>query len=158
VTNSVNVEDPSRVRDEVMGLFATRYPGTNFAALTQAFDDFKALFDGNYPGYLACDTRYHDLRHSLDISLAMARLIDGHDRACAPDERLGGRRAMLGVLIALLHDAGYIKRTGEEQVENGAIFTKVHVSRSADFISAYLPKVGFAAEAPVAARLVHFTG
>src|SRR4029077_20699792 len=37
-------------------------------------------------------------------------------------------------------------------------FTKVHVSRSADFISAYLPRLGFNAEAAVAARLVHFTG
>jgi hypothetical protein len=32
------------------------------------------------------------------------------------------------------------------------------VSRSADFISAYLPQLGFAAEAPLAAQLVHFTG
>ena len=31
-------------------------------------------------------------------------------------------------------------------------------SRSADFISAYLPKIGFAAEAPLASRLVHYTG
>jgi hypothetical protein len=71
---------------------------------------------------------------------------------------LGARRAILGVLIALLHDSGYLKRTSECHVENGAVFTKVHVSRSADFISAYLPQVGFAAEAPLAARLVHFTG
>jgi hypothetical protein len=32
------------------------------------------------------------------------------------------------------------------------------VSRSADFISAYLPNLGYAAEAPLASRLVHFTG
>jgi len=64
----------------------------------------------------------------------------------------------MGILIALLHDSGYLKRSSEAQVENGAIFTKVHVSRSADFIAAYLPKLGFAVEAPLAARLVHFTG
>ena len=88
----------------------------------------------------------------------MARLVDGHDRTCAPADRLGARRAAMGVLIALWHDAGYVKRTSEAGVENGAIFTKVHVSRSADFIAGYLPKVGFAAEAPLASRLVHFTG
>jgi hypothetical protein len=38
------------------------------------------------------------------------------------------------------------------------VFTKVHVSRSAEFAAAYLPQLGFAAEAPLAARLVHFTG
>jgi len=46
----------------------------------------------------------------------------------------------------------------EAQVENGAVFTKVHVSRSADFLTRYLPTIGFGAEAEVAARLVHFTG
>src|SRR5690606_25903257 len=35
---------------------------------------------------------------------------------------------------------------------------KIHVSRSAELVAAYLPQLGFAAEAPCAARLVHFTG
>src|SRR5690606_3584865 len=110
------------------------------------------------PGYLACDTLYHDMRHTLDMSLAMARLIEGHDRTRAEADRLGPRRAMLGILLALFHDSGYVKRKSESPVENGAVFTKIHVSRSADFISAYLPAVGFAEEAPTGARLVHFTG
>lgn len=158
VTNRVNVEDPDRVRDAVLSLFAARYPGSDFTALGRAFGDFKALFEGRYPGYLACDTLYHDIRHTLDMSLAMARLIDGHERSSGQAERLGPRRAVLGVLVALLHDCGYLRRASESDVENGAVFTKVHVSRSADFIAAYLPTLGFAAEAPVAARLVHFTG
>ena len=158
VTNRVNVEKPREVRDAVLRLFAARYPGAGFTPLERAFDDFQALFEGRYPGYLACDTLYHDIRHTLDMTLAMARLVDGHDRSCAPSERLGARRAMLGILIALLHDAGYLKRTSEANVANGAVFTKVHVSRSADFIAAYLPKIGFAGEAGLAARLVHFTG
>jgi hypothetical protein len=65
---------------------------------------------------------------------------------------------MLGVLVALLHDCGYLKRSSEAKVENGAVFTKIHVSRSADFISSYLPVLGFAAETPLATRIVHFTG
>jgi hypothetical protein len=158
VTNRVNVEDPVRVRDAVLALYATRYPGADLAPLERAFSDFKALFEGNYPGYLACDTLYHDMRHTLDITLAMARLVDGHDRGCAAADRLGPRRAVLGVMVALLHDSGYLKRASEAAVENGAVFTKTHVSRGADFIAAYLPTVGFAAEAPLAARLVHFTG
>lgn len=158
VTNRVNVEAPSAVRDAVLELFTGRYPGADFKPLERGFADFWALFTGRYPGYLACDTLYHDVRHTLDMSLAMARLVDGHDRTCAPTERLGARRAMLGVLIALLHDSGYLKRSSEAEIGNGAVFTKVHVSRSADFISAYLPKIGFAREAPLASRLVHFTG
>jgi len=158
VTNRVNVEDPVRVRDAVVALYTARYPGIELAPLERAFADFQSLFEGGYPGYLACDTLYHDMRHTLDMTLAMARLIDGHERACAAADRVGPRRAILGVLIALLHDSGYLRRASETAVENGAVFTKTHVSRGADFISAYLPKLGFGAEASLAARLVHFTG
>ena len=158
VSNRINVEDPDQVRDAVLRLFAARYPGADLVPLARAFGDVKALFEGSYPGYLRCDTLYHDLRHTLDMTLAMARLIDGHDRTQPEAERLGARRATLGVITALLHDSGYMKRASEADVENGAMFTKVHVSRSADFLSRYLPTIGFADEATVAARLVHFTG
>jgi hypothetical protein len=158
VTNLVNVEDAAQVRDAVAAIYAARYPGIDLAPLARAFDDVNALFDGNYPGYLPCDTLYHDVRHTLDMTLAMARLVEGHDRACPGTEQLGGRRAVLGVVIALLHDSGYMRRASEANVENGAIFTKVHVSRSADFLARYLPTIGFGAEAEMAARVVHFTG
>ena len=158
VTNRVNVEDPARVRDAVLAIYAARYPGADLAAVERGFADFKAMFEGRYPGYLACDTLYHDMRHTLDMTLAMARLVDGYERSSADADRLGPRRAVLGVLIALLHDSGYLKRAAEAAVENGAVFTKTHVSRGAEFIAAYLPQVGFGAEAALAARLVHFTG
>ncbi|MDH3319749.1 MAG: hypothetical protein OEO84_08675 [Betaproteobacteria bacterium] len=158
VTNKINVEDPDRVRDAVLALFAARYPEADLAPLRRAFDDVKSLFQGTYPGYLPCDTPYHDLRHTLDMTLAMARLFDGHDRSHAEAERIGARRAMLGIIVALLHDSGYLKRASEAHVENGAVFTKIHVSRSADFLTRYLPQLGFADEAPAAAKLVHFTG
>jgi hypothetical protein len=158
VTNRVNVEDANQVKDAVVALFAARYPGAQFAALGRAFDDVSALFEGRYPGYLPCDTLYHDERHTLDMTLATARLVDGHDRACAAPQRLGARRAVLGVVIALLHDSGYLRRLSEANIENGAVFTKIHVSRSADFLLRYLPTIGFGAEAEVASRLVHFTG
>lgn len=158
VTNRVNVEDADQVRDAVIELYAARYPGSDFSELSRAFGDVRALFEGTYPGYLPCDTLYHDARHTLDMTLAMARLIEGHDRICPSGEALGPRRAALGVIIALLHDAGYLRRSSEAQVENGAIFTKVHVSRSADFLARYLPTIGFGAEAETASRVVHFTG
>ncbi len=158
VSNRVNVESAPQVRDAVLEIFAHRYPGVDFSQLARAFVDVQALFEGRYPGYLACDTLYHDIRHTLDMTLAMARLVDGHDRICAPQDRLGARRAMLGVIIALLHDSGYMKRESESEIENGAIFTKVHVTRSAEILANYLPKVGFAAEAEVGSHIVHFTG
>lgn len=158
VSNRVNVESAPQVRDAVLEIFAHRYPAVDFTQVGRAFDDVQALFEGRYPGYLACDTLYHDIRHTLDMTLAMARLVDGHDRICAPQDRLGARRAALGVIIALLHDSGYMKRESESEIENGAIFTKIHVTRSAEILANYLPTVGFAAEAVVGSQIVHFTG
>ena len=158
VTNRINVEDANQVRDAIASMFAARYPGIQLAGLERAFADVHALFEGRYPGYLPCDTLYHDIRHTLDMTLAMARLVDGHDRVRPGTERLGPRRAILGVVLALLHDSGYMRRVSEAGIENGAVFTKVHVSRSADFLLRYLPTIGFGTEAELAARLVHFTG
>ena len=93
------------------------------------------------------------------MTLALARLVDGHDRTCAAPDRLGPRRAVLGVsdrAAARLRLSA--SAAPKAAVENGAVFTKTHVSRGADFIAAYLPTLGFGAEAPMAARLVHFTG
>jgi hypothetical protein len=136
VSNYVNVEDPGHVGASVVGLLSARYPGADMAALAHAYADTRALFSGAYPGYLPCDTLYHDLRHTLDVSLAMARLVDGHDRIHPEAERLGPRRAMLGIIIALLHARGP-ERASEREVGNGAVFTKVHASRSADFLARY---------------------
>lgn len=158
VTNRVNVEEAVQVRDAIVAMYAARYPGADLAPLARAFADVKALFEGDYPGYLACDTLYHDARHTLDMTLAMARLVEGYDRTQLAADQLGARRAVLGVVIALLHDSGYLRRASEVHVENGAIFTKVHVSRSADFLLRYLPTIGFGAEAEMASRVVHFTG
>ena len=57
--------------------------------LARAFDDVKALFEGNFPGYLPCDTLYHDSRHTYDMTLAMARLVESHDRTQLPADQLG---------------------------------------------------------------------
>src|SRR3954470_10549810 len=43
VTTRVNVEDPVRVRDAILGLFAARFPGVELTPLACAFDDFKSL-------------------------------------------------------------------------------------------------------------------
>ena len=47
----------------------------------RAFDDIVRLYRGENPGYATCDTAYHDLQHVLEVTLAMARLLDGYERS-----------------------------------------------------------------------------
>ncbi len=158
VTNTVKVSSTAAVRDAVRDLYRDAFPRVAYDRLWLAFHDFEQLFDGRLPGYEGCDTVYHDRQHSLDMTLAMARLLVGYHRSCEEADRLGDDRTMLGIICALFHDAGYIRRTDEPPRANGAEYTTWHVSRSADFLRAYLPKIGLGRWAGVAARIVHFTG
>lgn len=157
VSNKVCIADPDAVRQEVERLIAAHHPRVDRAVLATAFHDFTRLHAGTLPGYAAADTNYHDAQHSLDCTLAAARMIEGHERTATGNEALGARRAVLGVLIALFHDAGYVRRRGDAAA-NGAAYTLTHVQRSAEFLGVMLPKLGYADEAELAGEIVHFTG
>lgn len=157
VTDSVRISHPDEVCRAVSRIFERCYPGIALRPLERSFQTFTRLYAGLLPGYLGCDTWYHDAQHSLDCTLAMARLIDGHERAVPAHQRLGARRAMLGLISALFHDAGYIRRR-QDGARNGAEYTLSHVHRSGEFLKSFLPGIGFAAEAELASRMLHFTG
>jgi hypothetical protein len=159
VTNTVKVSNSAAVRDAVQALFGATYPGSSFDKLWLAFYDFERLFTGLYPGYKGCDTTYHDVQHTLDMTLALARLVAGYERSVEPKERLGARRAQMAIVTSLFHDSGYIRHTERDKdFSNGAEFTLCHVSRSADFLRRYLPGLGLARDVAVSSMIVHFTG
>ncbi len=158
ITGTVDLTQPEAVAAAVCELYQATYgASSHLGLLQQAFRDFADLFAGRYDGYHACDTLYHDTQHTLDVTLAMARLMTGHERA-HPLHRLGAQRFLLGIVIALFHDAGYIRHAADGAVPNGAVFTLVHVSRSGEFLRRYLPRLGLARFTGLAGVLVHYTG
>ena len=158
VTNTVQVSSVVAVRRAVEDLYARNWSNGPIDKLGTAFTDFERLFNGQFPGYLGCDTVYHDVQHTLDDTLAMARLLVGYERSHTGDQRFGAERALLGLVVALFHDAGYIRQTDDTLHRNGAEFTRTHVGRSAQFLARYLPSIGMAEWVPVATQIVHFTG
>ena len=159
VTNTVQVSSPSAVLSAVEALYKPTWPGLSLEPLREAFDHFEKLFAGNIPGYFGVDTVYHDRQHSLDISLALARLIVGYERQQERDEdKLGAERAVVGLIVGLFHDVGYLRRSDEAAYRHGAELTRIHVSRGAQFLAGYLPQLGFERWVPVATEIVHFTG
>tara|TARA_B110000503_G_scaffold20552_1_gene30915 strand:- start:31749 stop:32648 length:900 start_codon:yes stop_codon:yes gene_type:complete len=158
VSNTVDVSDPVRVADAVTRILTVRYPGADLSVLAVLFRDFNRLYSGSYPGYRACDVRYHNTQHVLDVTLAMARLLDGYERSHPPGEALGPEMAMTGIAAALFHDAGYIRRTRDSRHKNGAAYTRVHVSRGIRFVTDYLPSVGLDFMVGPCSRILHFTG
>src|SRR6202789_4427812 len=158
VTNSVQVSSTAAVTAAVRELFTAAFPGESFDRVAVAFEEFDKLFTRRMPGYHGVDTVYHDRQHSLDMTLAMARLLVGHERSVEPHMRFGAERAVMGLVTSLFHDAGYIREFGDRQHRNGAEFTLCHVTRSARFLARFLPSIGMENWAPVSTRIVHFTG
>ncbi len=158
ISNAVDVADTAAVAAAVTGLLAAAYPGFDSAAAARLFGDFDNLYRGRYPGYQACDVPYHNERHVLDVTLAMARLLDGVARAQETGTHLDAECALLGVTTALFHDAGYIRREEESFEISGAAFTRIHVTRGERFLGHYLPKIGLGRFAEPAGRIIHFTG
>jgi hypothetical protein len=158
VTNTVQVSSTAAVCAAVRTLFLSAWPGDSFERIALTFEEFDKLFTGRMPGYHGVDTVYHDRQHSLDVTLAAARLLVGYEKTAEQAMRFGAERATVGLVCALFHDAGYIREADDLQSHNGAEFTLYHVTRSARFIAHFLPRIGMDAWIPVATRLVHFTG
>ena len=157
VTNRIMTTDPVCVKLEVSRIYKSLYSRTP-TALERAFDDVVRLYRGHYPGYHGCDTAYHDLQHVLEVTLAMARLLDGYERSRADAPAIGERNFQLGAICALFHDVGYIRRANDKHHRNGAEYTRTHVSRGGRFLREYLPTIGMEDLAGAAAQILHFTG
>lgn len=158
VTNTVNLHDVSSTCDAVTQTLCNAISGLDTSLVRRAFEDCYRLFAGEYPKYLPCDMLYHDLQHTFDVTLAFARLLDGYQRVADRDQGIEPGLAQLGVITALFHDAGYIRRQDDRQHHNGAEYTLIHVSRGADFLRRYLHRLGLGEYAQLAANLVHYTG
>ena len=158
VTDSIRTTDARAVAAEVLRLFKELYDGASTLALETAFADAAALYRGERAEYHACDTAYHDIQHVLDVTLAMARLLDGYERRRNGDPKLGPEIFVVGVLAALFHDFGYLRRRRDRLHRFGAEYTLTHVSRGADFLRRYMKQPGLGHLSTAASTLVHFTG
>lgn len=147
-TRAIHLDDlvdagkPERVLEEVRETLTGILTDIDLQRLEQVFVDVKRLFAGTFPGYAGCSTRYHDLEHTTDAFLAMARILHG---AVEKDRSLDRRTILLGLISALLHDTGYIKRE-DDRAGSGAKYTASHVLRGIDFSREYLLPRGYSPE------------
>lgn len=158
VTNRIQTTDPRAVEAEVLRLYRLLYPGAPGQAMSRAFADVTSLYAGDYPGYRACDTGYHDMQHVLDVTLAMARLMDGYQHSRQTSPALTSAMFEFGIVAALFHDVGYIRTSDDRIAPSGAFYTHTHIARGVAFLRDYLPKIGMAAFAGQTIETLHFTG
>lgn len=126
----IPLDSPEAVLNEVLVILKLISPDFDTAPITSAYNLTIDLYEGNYPGYQSCNTGYHDLTHTIDTFLTMARILHG---AVVEGEDFSQREIILGLIAAILHDSGYIQEDHDSQ-GTGAKHTVSHITRSMDFL------------------------
>ncbi len=128
---------------EVARVFSLSYGQGCAGALEQACSETRRLFDGRFPGYRACNSEYHDLRHTLGVVLAASRLADGYNLKRSP---LPQELALDLLRAAFLHDSGYIQESWDTE-GTGAKYSRQHEKRSIAFLQSHCRAFGIPVEA-----------
>lgn len=159
VAGLVDVTDTGAVFSAVKNLLKPWLTTADSKRLDGCMRDVQRLYAGDYPGYEACDVHYHDFQHILDVTLAMARIVDGYQRSVqSTPGALTSEYVLAAIIVSLFHDVGYLAKQHEVVALNGGEFTAIHVRRSAEFLAKYLRRKEYYELTPICCRTVYFTG
>jgi len=114
IPHAINTENPDAVADALKALFGADGGHGSFDLIDQAVAGVARMFSGRHPGYQAIDMEYHDLDHTLQVTMCMAYLLKGRSETDDKPE-LGIGDQELAIIAALLHDTGFSKRMGTIQ-------------------------------------------
>lgn len=129
---------PPDIYAEIKYIIRIVHPDFDFSFLDTVFTDLTLLFYGEYPGFQASKTKYHDFPHTCWVALAVARSIHAHT---VEGKQFSKRAVELGIITALFHDTGLIQEDDDTE-GTGAKFTIGHEERSIRFLSEYLFQKG----------------
>ena len=102
----IHIRDVKALDDEVRTITGMIHDDFDFTFYNRVFVDTVRTFIGDYEGYQASNTAYHDMTHTLSVLLATARLLHGVHVSRAP---ISPRGVELALVCALLHDIGYLR-------------------------------------------------
>ncbi len=131
------------VTEDLFDIVRDLFPGASLDFTRDILAGVSKLFSGGYLDYQACDLKYHDFRHTLQVTVAYADLFAARQRSGEPTYT--HRQFEIGLATALLHDSGYLKLRSDRS-GTGAKYTFCHVLRSCALAASYLPSLGFKIE------------
>lgn len=135
-------QDPPAVLTEILHILSLLGAESRKDRFISVYNDILNLFKGDYPGYRASNTRYHNLEHTIMVTLATARLIHG---CVAGGLRFSPDNILTGLLAALYHDAGLIQKARDRK-GTGAKYTIGHEKRSVAFMRQNMGEKGYPPE------------
>jgi len=135
----VSGASPQDILKEIKYIYSLITPPREDALFDQIYLDIVKLFNGEYPGFRASNTKYHDLEHTNLVALAVTRLMHG---CFLKGHAFSYENLILGFAAALFHDTGLIQAESERH-GSGAIFTLGHEERSVAVMGRYLAQKNF---------------
>ncbi len=144
----IQMDSPEAVLEEVLFILGLISPDYDTGPVMSAFNDTVSLYMGTYPRYQSCNTDYHNLRHTTDDFIAMARLVHG---AVIDDKNLSPRLINVGLIATLFHDVGYIQEDKDREGTGGK-YTIGHVQRGMDFLERHGTEYGLSNGEIIAGR------
>jgi len=137
-----DTDSPAETLAEIKNILLLVDPTLDPSPIQNIFEDIIRLFNGEFPGYKASNTKYHNLEHTCSSTLASARLIHGlHVQGQVFSPRL----VQLCLIGTLFHDTGLIQ-TEDEAEGTGAQHTIGHEDRSITLMGKYLAEKGYSRE------------
>ncbi|HLA26389.1 MAG TPA: hypothetical protein VJZ49_00680 [Syntrophales bacterium] len=135
----VNCNSLDAMFNEIITVAVMISPDFDIDQFRSAYDDIVSIYKGNYIGYKACNTEFHDLQHVIEVTLATARIAHSAQEAGYHFDHFD---LLILLLSALMHDTGYIQSSSDDHGTGGKL-TLVHVDRSIDFVMDYLRLAGY---------------
>ena len=134
-----DTNSPAESLAEIKNILLLIDPPPDPSPIEKVYSDVLRLFKGEFPGYRASNTKYHNLAHTSSTALAAARLIHGLH---VQGQVFSPRIVQLCLIGALFHDTGLIQ-TEEEMEGTGAQYTIGHEERSIAVMEKYLSDNGY---------------
>lgn len=135
VYEKIFISSPEEIYEEIIYTISLITDEFNPRLFKSAFNDTIKVFSGKYKGYRESNTSYHDIDHTLSVTLTTARLMHG----CMDEITLSPKDILTGLISALFHDIGLIQ-TSDDTEGTGAKYTVGHEQRSIAFMESYLTK------------------
>lgn len=119
--------------DEIVCLVQLIAPKFDTRLLQQVHKDLTAFFTGTHPDFQKNTMPYHNLRHSILVVLASARLF--HGLHCN-HVHISAATLFKGLLAAYFHDSGMLLLENDSAA-SGTEYIAGHESRSIAFLTRY---------------------
>ena len=136
--------DPDIVWGKLTDIIRRINPNYDFTLISGVYDDIVSMFRGNYPGYCAIKTLYHDISHTLEVLMCGVRLMHGVHLS---GDHLSDDEITQMLSAILMHDVGYAQRVGEDN-GTGAQYTLTHVQRGVEFMRHYFKNHNLPSDVP----------